>query len=1135
MLWRLVDSEALWSNPMEKITTHPSHEELSEFGLGKLDEERAQAIARHLGGCNACCDIVDNGASDTFVKLLQNRQPAADEPGTIDGSPPSPDTSVPDASHPGTRPDAELASGAAVSVVNVPPGLVDHPRYRIVRLLGKGGMGAVYLAEHIVMRQPRALKVINAEFVSNPQSIERFRREIQTAARLDHPNIVRAYDAEQSGQTHFLVMEYVEGTDLASLLKRKGPLPVAHSCHFIRQAALGLEHAREKGMVHRDIKPHNMILARKSVVKILDFGLAKVVSEAASEEGGATRDGVIMGTPDYMAPEQWENARTADIRADIYSLGCTLYALLTGAAPFQDTDGPLQKMVAHVRQEPRSVSEIRSDVPVELRRVVARMLAKNPDRRFQQPGDVARALLPFIELGTKVDAKRQPTGKEPVEPTPVRQTMVAADSDRPPSEVADQPTPGRSNRKASAPARSPWTPRWKRWVAVVSGAAALCGTLALAAGVVLRLKTSEGTVELAVNVDNPEVLMNGKEITVNWDDGKSAVITVKRGARVEVKKDGFTADGENVILADGSKQVLRVSFSKLPNPPPDERAPLDRQRQLVEWVISRGGYVQIRAAGEEQKIAALSDIPSQAFALTAINLDSSSVQDPDLARLRDLPDLRSLRLWNTKVSGDGLAKMTGLTALEELALYGCHRIDDAALAGLQIFPELSRLDLGQTSVTDAGLERIARLSKLKLLGLWYDSKVTDAGLVYVARLQNLSDLGLVCTGISNAGLFHLKGLAKLKHLQLGGTLISDAGLDSIKDLAGLEQFDLNHTNITDAGLGVLSRLTRLRDLQLAGTAVTAAGYSSIRKALPACQVHWEARTSRDRPPPLDCTGPSGVSAEDVRKSQEAWANYLGRNVEETVDIANGVKMTFVLVPPGRFVMGSPEDEPNRQLFGSDETRHTVVLREPFDLGKYEVTQAQYAALVARLEIGHEKGKDPYPSRNRTGDLDRPVEQVSWNDADSFGNELTALRSDKYTYRLPTEAEWEFSCRGGRPSSLPFGTGDGRSLSSRDANLGVESTATCKVGSFKPNQLGLYDMHGNVWEWCADRYGPYPKEEVIDPTGPQGGPSRVNRGGCWGIVAIDCRAARRSWIVPGFRDPYLGFRVARSSRSGPEKN
>ena len=228
------------------------------------------------------------------------------------------------------------------------------------------------------------------------------------------------------------------------------------------------------------------------------------------------------------------------------------------------------------------------------------------------------------------------------------------------------------------------------------------------------------------------------------------------------------------------------------------------------------------------------------------------------------------------------------------------------------------------------------------------------------------------------------------------------------------------------------------------------------------------------PQRLDCTGPNGISAVHVRRAQEAWAKYLGRDVEEDVEIASGVTMTFVLAPPGKFLMGSPPDEMDKNGHNPNETLHVVTLTEPFDLGKYEVTQAQYSALTGKS-----------PSYYEGADL--PVEQVTWEQADAFGRDLTKKLSDGHIYKLATEAEWEYSCRGGRPSSEPFGIGDGRSLTPRDANFDDTLGQTSKIGSYAANALGLYDMHGNVWEWCADWNEPYPDKAATNPLRVVGGP------------------------------------------------
>jgi formylglycine-generating enzyme required for sulfatase activity/predicted Ser/Thr protein kinase len=278
-----------------------------------------------------------------------------------------------------------------------------------------------------------------------------------------------------------------------------------------------------------------------------------------------------------------------------------------------------------------------------------------------------------------------------------------------------------------------------------------------------------------------------------------------------------------------------------------------------------------------------------------------------------------------------------------------------------------------------------------------------------------------------------------------------------------------------------------------------------------------------RPALLDCTRAEGVSAPAMKAAQEAWATYLGRQVEEEDEIAPGIKIKFVLVPPGKFLMGSSQGETDHD---KDEVQHEVTLTQPFYLGKYEVTQAQYEALL---------GKDKNPSEFKAADL--PVESVDWTEADAYRRKLTKQSGGKLVYRLPTEAEWEYSCRGGRPSSQPFGIGNGTYLSSAQANFdgnfpygsatkGEYLRKTSCVGSYPPNPLGLHDMHGNVHEWCADWYEPYPAGKVTNPGGPLAGSSRVFRGGSWRDDAGYCRAASRDKGWPGFQLSSLGVRLAR---------
>jgi len=375
--------------------THPGPDQLAAFASGHASQESAADVSRHLAECEACRTLAGALAHESL--LLQQRtepdaNPSAQEAATATG---------PSATARGTPP--------------ISPALASHPRYRILELLGAGGMGAVYKAEHRRMERHVALKVMSRELMDRPEMVERFHREVKAAARLTHANIVTAYDADQAGDTHFLVMEFVEGTSLAQKVQKDGPLAVALACAYIRQAALGLQHACDQGMVHRDIKPHNLMLTPTGQVKILDFGLARFVREIASARAEAdpattvtagpatsgatvalTETGTLMGTADFIAPEQATDPSGADVRADIYSLGCTLYYLLAGHAPFHEGTA-LDKLAAHSNRAPTPLTVLRRDVPVALMQVIERMMAKAPTQRYQTPAAVAEALAPFVQ------------------------------------------------------------------------------------------------------------------------------------------------------------------------------------------------------------------------------------------------------------------------------------------------------------------------------------------------------------------------------------------------------------------------------------------------------------------------------------------------------------------------------------------------------------------------------------------------------------------------------------------------------------------------------------------------------------------------------------------------------------------
>jgi serine/threonine-protein kinase len=285
-------------------------------------------------------------------------------------------------------------------------------QYKILDQLGRGGMGRVFKAEHRTMGRIVALKVLSPGLIDTERAQELFLREVRAAARLIHPNIVTAYDANEVNRRFYLVLEYVDGPNLDQLVKAQGPLAVGLACDYIRQAAQGLQCAHALGMVHRDIKPANILVQRRGaddstpgLVKISDFGLARLhTPEGAgpnlTQHAGTimTRDNTVMGTPDYLSPEQARCLHKTDIRSDIYSLGCTFYCLLTGQVPFPGGNS-LEKLIRHTTEQPAVLAKFRNDVPAEVQNILNKMTAKHPAQRYQTPAELATALEPFAVSG----------------------------------------------------------------------------------------------------------------------------------------------------------------------------------------------------------------------------------------------------------------------------------------------------------------------------------------------------------------------------------------------------------------------------------------------------------------------------------------------------------------------------------------------------------------------------------------------------------------------------------------------------------------------------------------------------------------------------------------------------------------
>jgi len=396
-------------------TDHPSREDLLAFLVGTLPEETAEIVGSHVDTCTLCQTTLGelDESDDALVAKLRQRE--GEDPYS---SEPQRQMAVERAKAVTPDADDEMTLGQRSTPAHVPNQLGE---FKLLEKIGQGGMGTVYKALHGKLQRVVALKMLPSGRADDPDAQSRFEREMIAIGRLDHPNIVRPLHAGEEAGISYLAREYVHGFSLSNLVRCVGPLPVPDACEIIRQTAMGLQAAYENGLVHRDIKPGNLMLTRQGEVKILDLGLARVMVDAR-DGPEMTSAGQAMGTADYMAPEQAMDSRDVDIRADLYGLGCTLYKLLTGHAPFSGErfHTRFKKLMAHAQEPFPSIRDDREDVPVDLAAAVEKLTAKSPDDRFATPAEVADTLGRFGSKSDLPDLVRRAEGSKISEEEPAQ-------------------------------------------------------------------------------------------------------------------------------------------------------------------------------------------------------------------------------------------------------------------------------------------------------------------------------------------------------------------------------------------------------------------------------------------------------------------------------------------------------------------------------------------------------------------------------------------------------------------------------------------------------------------------------------------------------------------------------------------
>ncbi len=898
--------------------------------------------------------------------------------------------------------------------------------YVVLDRIGKGGMGQVYKAQHRRMKRVVALKTLPWDTSKSPHAIARFQREAEAAARLNHPNIVTAYDADEARGVHFLVMEYVEGEDLAARIKRTGPLPVRTAVEYILQAAQGLAYAHSHGVIHRDIKPANLLCDRQGTVKVLDMGLARIEQAVgADQDHSLTSTGQVMGTLDYMPPEQALDTRLADARSDIYSLGCSLYYLLTGRHPYVG-DTLAKKLLAHRNDPIPLIAARRSDVPASVQSEFAAMVAKEPSDRPQTMQEVIGMLerclaelaassfeptVSFVagelpEVIPDLDDEPLPFEEDELDKTLAISMRLLAES-----------APGASNRSESERRRK--SPN-RSVIGTVAGA--LLFSLVLGA-ILLLLRSDRGT--LVVEVDPPGAIVEvhdsaGLVIVREATGGEPLTFSLTPGeGRIQIEKREFAFFSRDFSLERRGHEVIRIRLEPLPPAEGTLRLTINEPSASVEVIDDTGKAIARYRTTDENLLLRLAEgsyrvlVEKAGFepSVTSITVTRNEDRSVSIALEASDPSVKS------PPDAEPLKGTFVLTANE-------------ADASVEVLDATSQV-VGTYRTTNEGL------------------RIVLAEGAYQVRLQKTDFKSFQASVAISHGQEHRL-----------------------------------HVTLVAATAGPQRQMPETGDTR----------------------SDQETASMQDHSPRVPPPAIAPFDAVLAKAHQEAWARHLGVEVQ----VENSIGMTFMLIPPGEFDMGSNEQP-------DEAPRHRVRITKPFYLATTEVTQAEFERVMGSN-----------PSRFKRGPR-YPVEMVDWYEAVAFYQrlgELSLQHSIRREYRLPTEAEWEYACRAGT-TTLWYGTDDEKAFQQL-AWFGIDfSGRTNPVGQKPPNAWGLYDMHGNVWEWCADWWDPryYANSPLNDPMGPAKGFYRVYRGGSWLTPARGCRSASRYRNQPSYRSDYLGFRVA----------
>jgi serine/threonine-protein kinase len=980
--------------------------------------------------------------------------------------------------------------------------------YEVLAKLGQGGMGAVFKARQISVDRIVALKVLPPRFSKNERYVKRFLREARAAARLNHPNIVQAIDAGFADGYHYFAMEFIDGRDLRSILEERDPLPESEALAIAAGIARALDAAHRAGIIHRDVKPDNVLIGPDGVPKLADLGLAR---HRVRQEAGVTQAGRALGTPDYISPEQVRGLEDIDGRADLYSLGASLFRLLSGEKPF--SGGTVEEvMIKHLHEIPPDLRTLKPDLSDATVTIVRKAMAKDRDRRYQSAAEMSEDIEHALAGEPLVHAAAEPAAA-PATATSLARSHAAARR------------AGRSARAGS-----------KRMIGIAAAA------LLIVIGAVIGIAAMQGDGDRAgnaIDVSPPPAAPTEPAAPAGTDPGLEPLRAARAwvlqhpkdyagglaryaAALGAIREPGLRAAAERerdeVIRhrdADAAVEKLRRDATQrakagdldgaiaLCRDLPPRLADLMREpastiiAQIHDRARSRidGILAEARELGRQAK---LDDALARLDDLSRVRYEPRARQIADLRRRLEHERKRLAAQETPKPGSDvPLAALTGL--FDRIAE---HVANDEPAAAARA---------AANAKAKPGREKDERLAELAAAADLLADQPARKLAVLTAFLKSRegSEVGLATEDGPRSGSVHAVGDDRIvlhKTFQINReTKFREitVPVDRIRLDDALARYELDW--LPDGSAGVLVR---------AVCAYAEQDAAAMTKSLRQLDGHWLHGHYASKL--ADVKNPLGrptvyaawpFDAAEASRRQRETALAVNHPLHRIVPLRGATAVRMMLIPAGEFVMGSPAGEPGR---GKDETQRRVRISRPFYCAVTELSQGQWRA-IARDN----------PSDRVDGAL--PVEQVSWQDCQAF---LRQLREQTgIPFRLPTEAEWEYACRAGRPTAFHTGERTGRD-DARFESGDEEHKRPRPFGVGSANAFGLINLHGNIAEWCADWYGDYGAADgvVVDPAGADAGTERVVRGGSWRDGSAAGRSAARASRKPGRRDARVGLRL-----------